>query len=74
MSVSKRLIINVALFLAVASGSILTGCRSEKEPVDYVNPYIGISVICWYRPIRQYICPTVCFVFIRGVKILREIS
>lgn len=41
MSVSKRLIINVALFLAVASGSILTGCRSEKEPVDYVNPYIG---------------------------------
>ena len=41
MSVSKRLIINVTLFLAVASGSILTGCRSEKEPVDYVNPYIG---------------------------------
>ena len=41
MSVSKRLIINVALFLAVASGSILTGCHSEKEPVDYVNPYIG---------------------------------
>lgn len=39
MSVSKRLIINVTLFLAVASGSILTGCRSEKEPVDYVNPY-----------------------------------
>ena len=27
MSVSKRLIINVTLFLAVASGSILTGCR-----------------------------------------------
>ena len=41
MSVSKRLIINVTLFLAVASGSILTGCLSEKEPVDYVNPYIG---------------------------------
>ena len=43
MSVSKRLIINVTLFLAVASGSILTGCRSEKEPVDYVNPFIGTS-------------------------------
>ena len=37
MSVSKRLIINVALFLAVASGSILTGCRSEKEPVDVLS-------------------------------------
>lgn len=42
MSVSKRLIINVTLFLAVASGSILTGCLSEKEPVDYVLSLIHI--------------------------------
>ena len=41
MNVFKRLIINVVLFSAVASGTLLSGCRTEKEPVDYVNPYIG---------------------------------
>lgn len=29
------------ILIAMLSGMIVTGCKEAKEPVDYVNPYIG---------------------------------
>ena len=53
-------------------GKRLIADNLPKEPVEYVNPYMGTSAICWCRLIRPSICLTVCCVSIPNVVILRE--